>query len=278
MQLRLWLTFLKMKPRRTRIVPLFPLPSLESLPYSVASNLRKTSENLERGQLSRSTLDCHCVEGLPRPPREAVSGAFRLWHPLSEDAILRAGSRIYDPARTRIELGVFESKLDGFSAAIASDEPSSFSRWLNDASVALGIDRPGIRRSDIFTRRNTEGFRSKFPSATMIDNRMEELHRFIRRTIRKSPLFSATVAMVAMTNCHPFHDGNGRMSRILFNVILHIGGVSRNGYVPMYEMLWISGFGFEIRVMSAESFDCWEPLFSYMKDLSDICFTTEQLE
>jgi hypothetical protein len=44
-------------------------------------------------------------------------------------------------------------------------------------------------------------------------------------------------------------------------------------YIPLYEIFWVSGFGYEIRVLAAVTTDEWPPLFEYVMDLSRICLT-----
>ncbi|WP_415207812.1 Fic family protein [Rudaea sp.] len=102
-----------------------------------------------------------------------------------------------------------------------------------------------------------------------------------KKYIRSHPLLTALVSMVAITNCHPFRDGNGRTSRVMSNSALCSAQLLReNVYIPLYECFWLSHRGYEIRVRIAEIKDDWEPLMQYICDVVSVlckldCAATE---
>jgi Fic family protein len=58
------------------------------------------------------------------------------------------------------------------------------------------------------------------PEPLAVPGRMEQLISWINLSIEKNPIVSAAVAHHELAAIHPFKDGNGRVSRLLMNLIL----------------------------------------------------------
>jgi len=69
--------------------------------------------------------------------------------------------------------------------------------------------------------------------------------------------------MAALLNAHPFADGNGRASRLLFNYILR-QSTEVPYYVPLYELAWLSRGSFVLCVREAEMLGNWAPLCRFL--------------
>lgn len=78
-----------------------------------------------------------------------------------------------------------------------------------------------------------------------------------------SPLLAAIVMSLAVVNAHPFPDGNGRLSRCVFHLMLWLHGLPFDVHVPIYEAMHWSRGGYEIRLRQAELHGDWNPIVSY---------------
>jgi hypothetical protein len=253
---------------------LFPLPSLSQWIDRFGPFFGEIEANFRNISLPQPILEADRLKDRLRPPRHVVDEALLpLWHDFSDEVLNRANDALYSSHRTASERSSLDRLYSDFCYALKSNDACYFIQWVKDASSCLATSASGIRIADVFTRRNIDGDRFQYPPAPMIEGRLEEIHRFIRYNGLKSPIFTATVAMVALTNCHPLRDGNGRTSRMLFNAILRLMAPLEAAYLPLYEIFWVSGFGYEIRALAAVTKDEWLPLFEYVMNVSKICLT-----
>lgn len=79
-----------------------------------------------------------------------------------------------------------------------------------------------------------------------------------------SPLIRATLIFFAIVHYHPFSDGNGRIARTIFNLLLRCGGLPDDQYLPLFELMHRSQGGYEIALRNAEVFGNWNPLVRFM--------------
>ena len=102
-----------------------------------------------------------------------------------------------------------------------------------------------------------------FPPPRQAAVLVQALDGFARRQAGASPMFVATVLMNGICNAHPFPDGNGRVSRIVFNAQVNqaAGGF---GYLPLYELSMMSSGGFIIRLRAAQYHGDWSGLADYV--------------
>lgn len=218
-------------------------------------------------------LDC-CV-GQPRPLKSELSSQWHpLWHELSPMALQRAARGRFVEGKSQREALILESFTRYFAPAINDPDSSAFVSLIEEIGKELSPLNGGFRTNRAQFLKDAAGVRVLFPSSERIKPRLSELHGYLRTHLPTQPLFAATVAMVAITNCHPFRDGNGRTSRLLFNGLLRFHGLAGNTYIPLYEIFWASGCGFEIRMRIAELRNDWAPLCGYMGNvISLICRT-----
>ena len=79
----------------------------------------------------------------------------------------------------------------------------------------------------------------------------------------------AAVAFALLLNCHPFTDG--RTARLLFNHLLHRGGMPADVYLPLHEIGRRSQGGYEIALRIAELRGDWEPFLRWLLDAIRCC-------
>jgi Fic/DOC family len=77
--------------------------------------------------------------------------------------------------------------------------------------------------------------------------RLVELQRHIVNA-HQSPFQTAIVALAMTSRIHPFMDGNGQLSRILFHAMLRKHDMGNELYAPVKNFYALSDFAFEIRL------------------------------
>ncbi len=103
------------------------------------------------------------------------------------------------------------------------------------------------------------------PEPLEVPGLMSELIQWINKNTGKNPIIVATVAHHQLAAIHPFKDGNGRVSRLLMNLLLlragfPISNLSRDNRPAYYEALSFADVGIydaivrQIKNSSAELF------------------------
>lgn len=156
--------------------------------------------------------------------------------------------------------------LDGDDSAAFIDTIISIAR------SAAGVD--GLRREPIGTTPDENGHYVIFPSEHVVEHRLQYLFATLQRQTAASRAFEAILALVWMTHCHPFIDGNGRTARILFNMLLQRNAQIPRFYLPLYEMSSLSRRGYILCVREAELYGRWGPLFEYVRVAIALWFET----
>lgn len=158
----------------------------------------------------------------------------------------------------------------------ATSTPASFDSFMSDLEGLNSILTGGAstkRRAGITTAPDREGVSVEFPTIAEVVAQLRWLWRQIHgpEKDRLPGVLVATAALVILTNAHLFTDGNGRLSRAVFNHVLHRHGMPVDVYIPVYEFALRSRGGFLIRVRQAELRGEWEPLVEYILNMLQIC-------
>jgi hypothetical protein len=173
-------------------------------------------------------------------------------------------------------------------AVSSPDEAGALQRWqLDDADLQSSETfitalaklnghlvgcHPTLRTGTIGTEPDLNGSSIEFPSLVDTAHQIDWLRCRIREERDKVPLLlSAICSLPIITNSHLFTDGNGRLSRAVFNHILHRIGMSSDVYLPVYEFMDASKGGFLIRLRQAEIQNEWEPFVLFMANFVRFC-------
>ena len=165
-------------------------------------------------------------------------------------------------------------------AVSSPDEARALQRWqlddadlLSNGTFIAALERlngylvgchPTLRTGVIGTEPDLNGSSIEFPSPIDTVHQIDWLRCRIRKERDKVPLLlSAICSLPIITNSHLFADGNGRLSRAVFNHILHRVGMSSDVYLPVYELMHASKGGFLIRLRQAEIQNDWEPFVRF---------------
>ena len=130
------------------------------------------------------------------------------------------------------------------------------------AAAVAGAD--GLRRHQMGTAPDDRGHYVLYPPESVVEHRLHRLFAALRSRRAGSRSFEGILALVWLTHCHPFVDGNGRTSRILFNMLLQRDRDRPAYYLPLYEFARLSRRGYILRVRQAELFGDWSALYDFV--------------
>ncbi len=201
----------------------------------------------------------------------------RLSHPLSNSALERAGGK---PSREKLAqtlsiiskrniaeraaLNILYADID---VAICSANADVFVTCLERIVSHLLESSTRIRTASSIILPDPKGVGWQCVPVHEVLRRLQELHRYIVARANESPLQTAMVALVMISCIHPFVDGNGRVSRVIFHAILRRYGVSPKFYIPLKNFYVQSDFGFEIRLRQTFLTSDWHQITHYFCDV-----------
>jgi hypothetical protein len=169
-----------------------------------------------------------------------------------------------DRTRTSAEIEVFKN----FSPLINEIPQRNFA-WFYDfiekISTAVSGQPSPIRRTyDVITKPNRAGDYWKFIRYPDVRKELVRLYDFSIRTWHRKSCYLAAVFIGSFLTIHPLRDSNGRTGRILFNLILNRKVREEHKfYIPMKELMQLSGYGFELAMREANVTGRWTPLVAY---------------
>lgn len=148
--------------------------------------------------------------------------------------------------------------------ALGQSRQVSFANCLIKLISFIESRERDFRHCPVFLGGDSRSRRWAFPRADIVHTHIQELDEDVQRLIIQSPLLAA-IALLANINCiHPFMDGNGRLSRVLFNgVLAHFGMLPPSAYIQIKVIYSLSKFGFELRLRELILRGDWLPLLTY---------------
>jgi hypothetical protein len=205
-------------------------------------------------------------------PTSGVEDRFTiLYHALSNQATERAILVNFDEIlRASNEQKLFLIYKDKLEASFNSPEPNNFIKVLTEISATARNKKPSLRKGLIKINPDRYGFEWHFPDACHIQPSLSLLHNILKNRKSNSPLMEAVVAYVFINWIHPFPDANGRVSRVVFNSILHRSGVGFQHYIPIKELNFFAQQGHEIRLRYTLINNDWTQIFEYFSSLINI--------
>jgi Fic family protein len=156
---------------------------------------------------------------------------------------------------------LLRSHHDGLAEMLAGDRP------LSSVLVALARDAAGIaalRDRPVGTRPDRCARFVIYPPAMAVPEALRALQGLIASGNEEPDSYAAMISLVAVTNCHPFTDGNGRISRILANRLFNRHEAAATWYLPLREIAAFSRGGYIVRVRQAELHGDWSPLARFL--------------
>lgn len=120
-----------------------------------------------------------------------------------------------------------------------------------------------LRKGYVYTVKDLNGSSVRYPPPHSLRLLLEPLRQLIVHS-SDCPAYAAVVAYVVISGAHPLTDGNGRLSRIIFNAIMmyNFRGV---GYLPLYEISMLSGGSHILGCREAHYYGEWENIISFFE-------------
>lgn len=167
--------------------------------------------------------------------------------------------------RTPEENEVFLTYLNE-AANIPNENTSWFIHFIESISSDIRKEPSPIRRTyNVITRPTHEGDYWRFIPYSMVRNELARLHAFLADAWCRETCYVASIFIGAFLAIHPFRDGNGRTSRILFNLILNRSStIDSQFYIPIKELMQFSHSGFELSMREANITGRWSPLIAFV--------------
>lgn len=117
----------------------------------------------------------------------------------------------------------------------------------------------GIRQTNLSTAPDQNARIALYASPHKINTEINRLDQVCASYLPISRTAAALVSMVSLTSIHPFSDGNGRVSRVLFNALFW-KGEKYHPYISIGAISDISSGGFLLGVRSAQRRGDWSHL------------------
>jgi hypothetical protein len=205
---------------------------------------------------------CAPNAGLSAALTSEGEGFQTLRHPLS-DFFLPTVSAFTQCTRSMMEWSALKANFEALSTVLSHGQAEPFMRAICAvASATKGAK--SLRSQGVRTSADSRGQVVRFPPSDILEMRLAYIVAMLWRARGESPAFSAIVALVSLTHCHPFADGNGRSARVLFNALLQRRLARPRFYLPLYELAQLSAGGYLVRVRQAELRREWTPLFAFI--------------
>ncbi|MCK9735540.1 Fic family protein [Pseudomonas syringae] len=234
--------------------------SLSPLVYPTKSSLAETT--LSALAVADKLLNYH--EHIPWPIKlERLTNVLAekrvvslLKHPLFAHYLaFNAHVPLHD--RTLVELRNYERIYSAFEETLIDINYPAICKFLIETSRLVG-GGSCIRDTPIGLKPDSQGRTTMFIDVEEIEGALIYLwHYMAKRSEQKYDPFDALVAIVGLLNCHPFSDGNGRVARVLYNILL---ARSTEAYIPLYDFYHCTPGGYLLRLRQAQLFGEWDDL------------------
>jgi hypothetical protein len=232
------------------------LPKFADLPIATKVTLERASEVIERLAKMCSARSSFLDTTLPQPsaPIPHIHHALTPLFSLVQAAIpLNAA---------RAERSVLAERAPQILAAVRSGVAGEFKAAV--ATVAFDLTGSAeLRRRDRCASPDRHGRYVIYPDPAGISEQLAAIAEWLASADRQVSAYRAMGTLVAITNCHPLDDGNGRLSRIIANIVTWSEKPAIL-YVPWREIALFSRGGFILRVREAEIRGDWQPLARFM--------------
>jgi hypothetical protein len=206
----------------------------------------------------------------------------RLMHRLSDafvrkqfsegrDIVSAATEQLTDVSRALAERAACAAAVSGLKHFWGSRDSQDLCDLLIEACSTASNKRAQFRTASVKLGSDTAGNFWVFPPPIAVKSLVVQLGQDVGVAYQQSPLYAAIIALVGINAIHPFMDGNGRTSRVVFNAVLRTGLVIPDrAYIPLKHIYFIAKFGFELRLREAILLGDYGPVITFFCDVMDL--------
>ncbi|EOY5051872.1 TPA: Fic family protein [Serratia marcescens] len=161
-------------------------------------------------------------------------------------------------ATSRKEFSFYQHAEPVFIDKLLSDE--SFIGFISDAGRKIKDESNIIRQGNIRTVPDEEGGYTEFIDMSMLSVSLYSLRAYALKNDDTHCLFVSIVFSVMFVHAHPLLDGNGRASRLFFNMMLN--NISSD-YIPLTELCYAARSGYVLSLREAFLFSEWDNIIRF---------------
>jgi hypothetical protein len=197
-----------------------------------------------------------------RPGIPLLSLRHRLSHAIPADPRLAEA----EDTRSFDERSVLAHLHPALLGATVGADHAGVVYCLEAACAGLTGGRGRLRSGAMQVRNPHADVAILLPDAEVARGQLRVIAGLMVRPRSASPIVHGAQLMVGVLNAHAFSDGNGRLSRVLFNHVLRQAGAPNGGYLPIYSAMLRSQGGFELALREAEIMGRWDALARYLAE------------
>ncbi len=195
-----------------------------------------------------------------------------LRHRLGEMSVSRCRTTVQGiPWRSDLERRVLDQRSEALLQSLEQPVADAFiSEILTISAQVKDMPLTTFRTNGVRLAGDKGGWSWQFPDQRGITNCLTALHEVLRRRLFDNAIVEATVGYVILNWMHPFSDGNGRTSRVVFNAILRRAGMPRSHYLPIKEINYLASGGHEVRLRYTVATGDWQELLEYFVNAAEL--------
>ena len=235
--------------------PLLPLPGFDELDEAARCDFSAAEHLLRSGGLSMALGSTRIEAAILQ--RKAIQA---LEHELSPFYAERNDPKPLRSDRGATERAVADLLVEAWSSRVFPSPSEALSLL---QMVVRRLEAGTWRKSDVWCRPDRLGCAVRFPHHGKIRARLLELHERLEANYAPQPLFAATLALCSLSSLHPLTDGNGRLSRIIFNTIVRTR-FDPDFHIPLYALDHASNAGYIISLRRAQHHNQWADLAAFI--------------
>ncbi|WP_460732545.1 Fic family protein [Lysobacter tyrosinilyticus] len=188
--------------------------------------------------------------------------AASLVHPLASHAIARSGRPDFREGTLAAERVSTQTIGQRLVAAFLSHDFDALVSALLECAELAGVKAPALRREVARLVPDGAGVSVAFASPEHIVPRLIRMQD-LARDASLPAVFRAVALQAAVLNLHPLRDGNGRVSRVLYNALLWQESYHPALHVPIYALRRHAPHSFEICLRELELQGRWSALTGF---------------
>lgn len=246
---------------RVKLISVMPLPEWATLPSEVRQAYLSLQIALGRLSAADDPSVATWATRLSGLSLDRLPRMHGLEHRLSPEMFARSPLDRLEP-RTPGEIAVAQKSADLLHESFQNGGRGFIEALITAHELGTGLNS-GLRTGGMRSLPDKLGSYVVFPEVETIAPGLERLCEFIKEHLEVCPAFAASVAMTSICNLHPFVDGNGRLSRLVFNG-LATQRSRRATYLPLHELGRISRGGFLIAMRLAQYRSNWLSLGGFL--------------